>query len=136
MAIGDDDPILAVLIASSQQAEEIGARLLKRIRPVRMLCAGAAAALLGGVVGAYGGLYAAEKRFSAERAEWIEQQRDPRIAKLLASHEGQAAMRLAELRVAHLLLTCTGRRSWAVHDDYCVPATAEGRPDGFRVRDK
>jgi hypothetical protein len=54
----------------------------------------------------------------------------------VSSHEGRAAMRLAELRVAHLLLTCSGRRSWEVHGDYCVPATSDGRPDGFRVRDR
>ena len=36
---------------------------------------------------------------------------------------------------AALLANCNGRRSWSVQDGYCVPATPDGRPDGFRVGD-
>jgi hypothetical protein len=37
--------------------------------------------------------------------------------------------------VAALLINCNGRRSWRVQDGYCVPVTADGQPDGFRVAD-
>ena len=75
----------------------------------------------------------AEQRFGAERAEWLRQQSDPRLAALLHSEQGRAGLRLAELGVAALLLNCNGRRSWRIQDGYCVLVTADGLPDGFRA---
>ena len=47
----------------------------------------------------------------------------------------KAGLRLAELGVAGLLAKCSGRRSWRIKDGYCIPATPNGQPDGFRVVD-
>src|SRR5205807_874999 len=133
IAIDEHDPIMAVLIASAEQTEEIGARLLNRTSPVRIVVATAVVALLFAAIGASGAWYAAQRQFEGSRAEWLRQQADPGRAALLASHEGQAAVHLAELGVAGLLANCNGRRSWRVQDGYCVPMRPDGRPDGFKL---
>ncbi len=133
IAIDEHDPIMAVLAASAQQTEEIGARLLKRTAPVRVVVATAVAALVFAALGASGSYYVAQRRFEAERAEWLRKQADPRRAALLASDEGKAALRLAELGVASMLAQCNGRRSWRVKAGYCVPMRPDGRPDGFKL---
>jgi hypothetical protein len=133
IAIDEHDPIMAVLAASAQQTEEIGARLLKRTGPVRVVVATAVAALVFAALGASVSYYVAERRFEAERAEWLRKQADPRRAALLASDEGKAALRLAELGVASMLAQCNGRRSWRVQAGYCVPMRPDGRADGFKL---
>lgn len=134
IALDEHDPIVAVVAASAAQTEEIGARLLRRASPVRVAVAVAVAAAVFAAAGTATGWFLAEQRFGAERAEWLRQQADPRRAALLASDEGKAALQLAELGVAGLLAKCSGRRSWRIEDGYCVPVTAQGLPDGFRVR--
>jgi hypothetical protein len=129
IAIDEHDPIMAVIAASAEQTEEIGARLLGRTSPVRVAVAAAIFAAAGTVTG----WVLAEQRFGAERAEWLRQQSDPRLAALLRSEQGRAGVRLAEAGVAALLANCNGRRSWRVHDGYCIPVTPDGNPDGFRV---
>ena len=133
IAIDEHDPIMAVLAASAQQTEEIGARLLKRSEPVRVVVATAVAALVFAALGASLSYHVAQRRFEAERAEWLRKQADPRWAALLASDEGKAALRLAELGVASMLAQCNGRRSWHVQAGYCVPMRPDGRPDGFKL---
>ena len=133
IAIDEHDPIMAVLIASAEQTEEIGARLLNRTSPVRIVVATAVVALLFAAIGASGAWYAAQRQFEGSRAQWLQQQADPRRAALLASDEGKAAVHLAELGVAGLLANCNGRRSWRVQDGYCVPMRPDGRPDGFKL---
>lgn len=135
IALDEHDPIMAVIAASAAQTEEIGARLLRRASPVRVAVAVTVAAAVFGAAGTVAGWLLAEQRFDAERAEWLRQQSDPRLAALLRSEQGRAGVRLAELGVAALLVNCNGRRSWRVQDGYCVPATTDGAPDGFRVRD-
>lgn len=135
IAIDEHDPIMAVLAASAEQTEEIGARLLSRTSPVRVAVAVTVAAAIFAAAGTVSGWLLAEQRFGAERAEWLRQQSDPRLAALLRSEQGSAGVRLAELGVAALLINCNGRRSWRVQDGYCVPVTADGHPDGFRVAD-
>src|SRR5207302_10992888 len=68
IAIDEHDPIMAVLIASAEQTEEIGARLLNRTSPVRIVVATAVAALLFTAIGASGGWYAAQRQFEGSRA--------------------------------------------------------------------
>lgn len=126
IAIEEGDPIMAVLAASAQQTEEIGARLLARTSPVRVAIATGTVAVLFAVVGATAGWHAG-------RSDLLQTQADPKLARLLVSEEGKAGLRLAELGVASLLAKCNGRRSWRVQDGYCVPTTADGRPDGFRA---
>lgn len=133
IAVDEDDPIMAVLIASAQQTEEIGARLLNRANPVRIVGATAVVALLFTLMGASGAWYAAQRDLEWARTEWLRQQADPRRAALLASDEGRAAVRLAELGVAGMLAKCNGRRSWRIQDGYCVPIRPDGRPDGFKL---
>ena len=133
IAIDEHDPIMAVLAASAQQSEEIGARLLARTSPVRIVVATAAVAMVFGMGGAMAGWRASQHGLEAARAEWARQQANPRMAALLSSEEGRAAMQLAELGVAGLLAKCNGRRAWRIRDGYCVPMTADGRPDGFRA---
>jgi len=135
IAIDEHDPIMAVLAASAEQTEEIGARLLSRTSPVRVAVAVTVAAAIFAAAGTVSGWLLAEQRFGAERAEWLRQQSDSRLAALLRSEQGRAGVRLAELGVAALLLNCNGRRSWRVQDGYCVPVTTDGQPDGFRVAD-
>jgi len=136
IALDEHDPIMAVIAASAAQTEEIGARLLRRTNPVRVAVAVTAAAVVFGVAGTVAGWFLAERRFDAERAEWLRQQSDPRLAALLRSEQGRAGVRLAELGVASMLANCDGRRSWRIKDGYCVPAMADGAPDGFKVRDR
>lgn len=126
IAIEEGDPIMAVLAASAQQTEEIGARLLARTSPVRIAVATGTVAVLFAVIGATAGWHAG-------RSDLLQTHADPKLAQLLVSGEGKAGLRLAELGVASLLVKCNGRRSWRVQDGYCVPMTADGRPDGFRA---
>lgn len=133
IAIDEHDPIMAVLVASAQQTEEIGARLLCRTSPLRIV---AAVAISGIVFAAASSLvtWRVEQRlFAAERAEWMGQQSDPRLAALLHSDQGTAALALAESGVAELLAKCNGRRSWRIENGYCIPTTADGKPDGFKI---
>ena len=133
IAIDEQDPIMAVLVASAEQTEEIGARLLNRTSPVRIVVATAVVAVLFSAIGASGAWYAAQRHLERTRAEWLGQQANPRLAALLASDEGKAAIRLAELGVARLLAKCNGRRSWRIERGYCVPVRPDGRPDGFKL---
>lgn len=133
IAVDEHDPIMAVIAASTAQTEEIGARLLSRTSPVRVAAAVTVAAAIFAAAGTVTGWVLAEQRFDAERAEWLRQQNDPRLAALLRSEQGKAGVRLAEIGVAALLVNCSGRRSWHVQDGYCVPVTTDGQPDGFRV---
>jgi len=136
IAVDDHDPIMAVLAASAEQTEEIGERLLSRTSPVRIALAVTVVAAIFAAAGIVIGWVLAEQRFGAERAEWLREQSDPRLTALLQSEQGRAGVRLAELGVAELLANCNGRRSWSVRDGYCVPATLDGQPDGFRVADR
>jgi hypothetical protein len=133
IAIDEHDPIMAVLAASAEQTEEIGARLLRRTSPVHVVVAVTVAAAIFAAAGTWAGWVLAKQRFEAERAEWLRQESDPRLAALLLTEQGRAGLRLAEIGVAALLANCTGRRSWRVQDGYCIPVTAQGLPDGFRV---
>jgi hypothetical protein len=133
IAVDEHDPIVAVLAASAEQTEEIGERLLSRTNPVRIALAVTVAAAIFAAAGTWTGWVLAQQRFEAERAEWLRQQSDPRLAALLLSEQGRAGVRLAELGVAALLANCSGRRSWHVQDGYCIPITSQGLPDGFRV---
>ena len=128
IAIDEQDPIMAVLAVAAEQTEEIGARLLARTSPSRTAAVTAVAALSFAAVGAACGWHVG-------RAELLQQQADPKLARLLISEEGRAGLRLAELGVAGLLANCSGRRSWRIQDGYCIPATPQGKPDGFRVRE-
>ena len=134
IAIDERDPIMAVLVASAHQSEEIGSRLLARVSPVRVVVATAAAGLVFALAGAAGAWYVNQGDLEKAQARWVRAQSDPRLASLLSSDEGRSAIRLADLGVARLLEKCAGRRSWRVQDGYCIPMTADGRPDGFRVR--
>ena len=134
IAIDERDPIMAVLVASAHQSEEIGSRLLARVSPVRVIAATAVASVIFALAGAGAAWYAARGDIEAARARWVREQSDPRLASLLSSDEGRSAIRLADLGVAGLLEKCAGRRSWRIEDDYCVPMTPDGRPDGFRVK--
>ena len=133
IAIDEQDPIIAVLAVSAQQTEEIGRRLLARTSPVRVVIAMAVAGLVFALAGAGVAWRIAQRHMEEARAEWLRQQSDPRLAALLASEEGKAGVRLAELGVAGLLAKCSGRRSWRIKKGYCIPATPSGQPDGFRV---
>jgi hypothetical protein len=133
IAVDEKDPIMAVLVACAQQSEEIGARLLARTSPVRVVAATAITAIVFASAGAWAAWDIAQRQFSVAHSEWLRHQHNARIAKLLTSEEGRAAIRLSELGVARILANCNGRRSWQVHEGYCVLATPDGRPDGFRV---
>lgn len=135
IAIDEHDPIMAVLAVSAQQTEEIGGRLLARTNPLRVVTATAAAALVFALAGGLIGWRTGQAHLEQTRGEWMRQQADPRLAALVASHEGKAGLRLAELGVAELLLNCSGRRSWRVRDGYCIPTTPQGQPDGFRMKE-
>ena len=135
VAIDDDDPIMAVLAISAQQTEQIGSRLLARTNPVRVVAVTAAAGLVFALAGGIVGWRIGYGRLEQARVEWNRQQADPSLAPLVASDEGKAGLRLAELGVAALLAKCSGRRSWRIRDGYCVPVTAQGLPDGFRIRE-
>lgn len=133
IAIDEQDPIMAVLVASAQQTEEIGARLLRRSSPMRI----AAVVMVIGLVFAAAGSLATwrieQRLFAEERTEWLRQQGDPRKEALLRSEQGRAALTLAEAGVAELLAGCNGRRSWRIENGYCIPVTGDGKPDGFRI---
>jgi hypothetical protein len=136
IAVEDGDPIMAVLVASAHQTEEIGARLLRRMSPVRVVVA---VTITGFVFATAASLitWRVEQRlFAVERADWLRQQSDPRREALLRSGQGMAALALAESGVAEMLAKCNGRRSWRIEDGYCIPATADGKPDGFRIGDR
>lgn len=133
VAIDENDPIMAVLAVSAEQTEEIGRRLLSKTSPVRVAVVTGAVALAFATIGAGVAWQASQRYFERERAAWLQEQSDPRRAALLASEEGKAALQLAELGIARILARCEGRRSWRVREGYCIPATPEGRPDGFRV---
>ena len=135
IAIDENDPIMAVLAVSAQQTEEIGARLLARISPARLAVATAAVAMVFALAGGMVGWHVGQGSLEEARSEWTARQADPRLAALLASDEGKAGLRLAELGVAGLLAKCSGRRSWRTQEGYCIPATPEGRPDGFRIKE-
>lgn len=133
IAIDEHDPIMAVLAVSAQQTEEIGRRLLARTSPMRVVLATAAAAFVFAIAGAAVAWHMGQRKLEEAEAQWTRQQADPQFAALLASEEGKAGLRLAELGVAGLLAKCSGRRSWRVEDGYCIPTTPNGRPDGFRI---
>ena len=76
-----------------------------------------------------------QRKLEEAQAQWTRQQADPQLAALLASEEGKAGLRLAELGVAGLLAKCSGRRSWRIQDGYCIPTSPQGLPDGFRASD-
>lgn len=133
IAVDEHDPIMAVLAVSAEQTEQIGRQLLARVSVTRAVVASSVAALVFAGTCSFATWQVAQTRASAERAEWLRQQANPRLAELLRSPEGKAGLRLAELGVASLLMKCNGRPSWRVVNEYCVPATTDGRPDGFRV---
>jgi hypothetical protein len=133
IAVEEKDPIMAVLVASSCQAEEIGSRLLRRTSPVRVVLASSTIALLFGAICSWATWQIAQSEARVERTDWLRQQADPRTAALLRSEQGRAALRLAELRVANILANCSGRPSWQVIGGYCIPKTSDGKPDGFTV---
>lgn len=135
IAIDEQDPIMAVLAVAAEQTEEIGARLLARTSPARVAVVTAVAAFAFALAGGWMGWHIGQRNLEKARAEWVRAQADPRRAALLASGEGRAGLRLAELGVAELLANCSGRPSWRVREGYCVPATPHGTPDGFRVRE-
>ena len=133
IAVEDGDPIMAVLVASAHQTEEIGARLLRRMSPVRVVVMVTMAGLLFAAIGSFITWRVEQRLFAVERADWMRKQSDPRLAALLRSRQGMAALALAESGVAELLAKCNGRRSWRVEDGYCIPVMPDGKPDGFRV---
>lgn len=133
IAIDEHDPIMAVLAVSAHQTEEIGSRLLARTSPMRVAAATAAAGLAFALAGAAVGWHIGQRELEKARSEWLQQHANPRLAALVASEQGKAGLRLAELGVAGLLVKCSGRRSWRIRDGYCIPTTPEGGPDGFRV---
>lgn len=136
IAIDDKDPIVAVIAAFSHQSEEMTQRLLRRTSAVRAVLASAAVALVFSGVASWITWEIARSRSRAEQTEWLRKQGDPRFQLLLKSEEGRAGLRLAELGVASMLERCNGRRSWRLTAGYCVPATPDGKPDGFKVRDR
>src|SRR5437016_3072311 len=94
IAIDEHDPIMAVLAASAEQTEEIGARLLRRTSPVHLVVAVTVVAAIFAAAGTGIGCVLAQQRFEAERAEWLRKQSDPRLTALLQSEQGRAGVRL------------------------------------------
>ena len=135
IAIDENDPIMAVLVVAAEQSEEIGQRLLARTSPTRIAAVTSAAAMVFALAGGLAGWHMSQNSIEAAEREWVRMQTDPARAALLISNEGKAALRLADLKVAELLLNCSGRHSWRIQDGYCIPVTPHGRPDGFRVRE-
>lgn len=135
IAVDEKDPIMAVLVVAAEQTEEIGERLLARTGPARVAAVTAVAASAFALVGGWVGLHIGRGHLEQARVEWLQVQADPGRAALLASGEGRAALRLAELGVAELLANCSGRPSWRIRNGYCIPATPRGTPDGFRVKE-
>jgi len=133
IAIDEKDPIMAVLVASAEQTEEIGRRVLARASPARTIVVSAVAAAAAATVASWTTWQVAEGQARAERAEWALTQADPRTSALLRSRQGRAALRLADMGVAGLLADCSGRASWRVVNGYCIPITPDGRADGFKV---
>lgn len=133
IAIDEHDPIMAVLMASAQQTEEIGARLLRRMSPVRVVIAVAITGFVFATAGSFITWRVEQRLFDVERADWMRQQSDPRREALLRSGQGMAALALAESGVAELLANCNGRASWKIENGYCIPAAPDGKPDGFRI---
>jgi hypothetical protein len=136
IAIDEKDPIMAVLVASARQAEEIGHRVLTRVSPVRAMAVSAIAAAAAAMVASWTTWQIAQGQSRAERAEWALMQTNPRTSALLRSGQGRAAIRLADLGVARMLADCSGRASWRVVNGYCIPITAAGKPDGFKIIDR
>lgn len=135
IAVDESDPIMAVLAVSAHQTEDIGARLLARTGPARVAAATGAVAMVFALAGGVAGWHAGQRGLEEARSEWTARHADPRHAALLASDEGKAGLRLAELGVAALLVKCSGRHSWRIRDGYCIPTTPQGRPDGFRIKE-
>lgn len=135
IAIEPDDPLVAVLVASTFQAEEVGQQMLRRTSAARAVLLSAAAGLVFAGAGAWASWEVAAREARAERAEWLRQQADPNMATLLRSDQGRAGLHLAALGVAVVLARCDGRSSWRVAADYCIPTTVDGKPDGFRFRE-
>lgn len=133
IAIDEHDPIMAVLVASAQQTEEIGARLLRRMSPLRVVVAVAITGFVFATAGSFVTWRVEQRLFAVERADWVRQQSDPRREALLRSGQGMAALALAESGVAQLLANCSGRASWKIENGYCIPVTTDGKPDGFRI---
>jgi hypothetical protein len=133
IAIDEKDPIMAVLVASAKQTEEIGQRVLARARPARAIVVAAVAAAAAATVASYTTWRIAEAQSRAERAEWALMQADPRTSALLRSAQGRAGLRLADLGVARMLADCSGRASWRVVTGYCIPIGHDGKPDGFKI---
>ena len=69
IAIDEHDPIMAVLAASAEQTEEIGARLLSRTSPVRVAVAVTIAAAIFAAAGIVSKWLLTEQRFGTERTE-------------------------------------------------------------------
>lgn len=133
IAIDEQDPIVAVLVASKLQTEEIGTRLLRRTSPLRIAAVVVITALVFAAASSVLTWHVEQRLFDDERADWLRKQSDPRREVLLRSEQGKAALALAEAGVAELLAKCNGRRSWRIENGYCVPVAADGRPDGFRM---
>ncbi len=136
IAIDEHDPIMAVLVASAQQTEEIGARFLRRMSPVRVVVAVAITGFVFATAGSLVTWRVEQRLFAVERADWMRQQSNPHREALLRSGQGMAALALAESGVAELLAKCNGRPSWRIEDGYCIPLTTDGKPDGFRLGDR
>lgn len=136
IAVEDGDPIMAVLVASAHQTEEIGARLLRRMSPVRVVVAVAITGFVFATAGSLVTWHVEQRLFAVERADWVRQQSDPRREALLRSGQGMAALALAESGIAEMLAKCNGRRSWRVEEGYCIPVTPDGKPDGFKAVDR
>ena len=91
IAIDERDPIMAVLVASAHQSEEIGSRLLARVSLVRVVAATAAAGLVFALAGAVTTWYVAQRDMEDARGRSVRAQSDPRLATLLSSDEGRSA---------------------------------------------
>jgi hypothetical protein len=67
---------MAVLVASAEQTEAIGDRLLGRISPVRVVAATGAAALVFAVAGAMAAWHLAQRHTEEARVQWTREQSD------------------------------------------------------------
>src|SRR5258708_35610121 len=89
IAIDEHDPIMAVVAACAQQTEEIGALLLRRTNPARIVVAVTVAAAIFAVAGTRMGWVLAQQRFQAERAGWLGPQNEPRLGARLHGGQGR-----------------------------------------------
>ena len=135
IAIDEHDPIMAVLVASAQQTEEIGAHLLRRMSPGRVEVMMTMAGLLFVAIVSFITWRVDHQLLAFERADWMRHRSDSRLAGLLHSSQGMAAMALAETGVVELLAKCNGRPNWRIEQRYCIPVIPNGKPDGFKVSD-